>query len=153
MKQVLKAFHISPLSLGKKVSLYTAPLARKPVRHRSVLFNFRVIFGPILFPSSSIFENTVISIVPAVCMMFVTKQLMTGPEGNKIFIVSRGTNLEGSVICYIARNFEAGNSLNLATLAVVGQHSWITLHCYPLTSWIFLQCCPLRDFGGKQFHC
>ena len=33
------------------------------------------------------------------------------------------------VIFYIA-----GNSLNLAVTAVVGQHSRVTVHCYPLTS-------------------
>ena len=27
-----------------------------------------------------------------------------------------------------------GNSLKLAVLAVVGQHSRVTVHCYPLTS-------------------
>ena len=51
------------------------------------------------------------------------------------------------MVCYIA-----GNSLNLAVTAIVGQRSQVTVHCYPLTSWI-LQCCPLRDFGGKQFYC
>ena len=59
-------------------------------------------------------------------------------------------NPEGSV--FIAGNFEAGNSLNLAVTAFVGQHSRVTVHCYPLTLKIF-QCCPLRDFGGKRFHC
>ena len=38
------------------------------------------------------------------------------------------------MICYIAGNFEAENSLNLAARAVVGQHSWVTVHCYLLTS-------------------
>ena len=38
------------------------------------------------------------------------------------------------MICYIAGKFEAGNSLNLALTAVVGQHSRVTVHCYPLTS-------------------
>ena len=32
-------------------------------------------------------------------------------------------------ICYIAGNFEAGNSLNLTVMAVVGQHSRVTVHC------------------------
>ena len=31
------------------------------------------------------------------------------------------------MICYIAGNFEAGNSLNLAVTAVVGQHSRVTV--------------------------
>ena len=38
------------------------------------------------------------------------------------------------MICDIAGNFEAENSLNLALMAVVGQHSRVTVHCYPLTS-------------------
>ena len=43
-------------------------------------------------------------------------------------IVSSGTSL--LVICYTAGNFEAGNSLNLAVTAFVGQHSQVTVHCY-----------------------
>ena len=39
-----------------------------------------------------------------------------------------------SVICFTAGNFEAGNSLNLALTALVGQHSRLTVHCYTLTS-------------------
>ena len=70
-------------------------------------------------------------------------------EGEKLTL-SRGASLY--VICYIAGNFKAGNSLNLAVTAVVGQHSRVTVHCYPLTSWI-LHGFQLRDFGGKQFHC
>ena len=31
------------------------------------------------------------------------------------------------------RNFEAGNPLNLAVTGVVGQHSRVTVHFYPLT--------------------
>ena len=31
----------------------------------------------------------------------------------------------------IARNFEAGNSLNLAVVAVVNQHWQVTVHCIP----------------------
>ena len=53
---------------------------------------------------------------------------------------------------YKHRNFEGGNWLNLTATAVVGQHLWVTVHCYPLTL-KFLQCCLLRDFDGKQFHC
>ena len=34
----------------------------------------------------------------------------------------------------MARNFEAGNSFNLAVTAVVSQHSRVTVECYPLTS-------------------
>ena len=70
-------------------------------------------------------------------------------EGNKL-TVSQGTSLQ--VICYIAGNFEARNSLNLAVTALISQRSLVTVHCYTLTSSI-LQCCPLRYFGGKQFHC
>ena len=43
------------------------------------------------------------------------------------------------VICYVAGNFEAGNSLNLAVTAVVGQHLRVTVHCYPLTSMLLAQ--------------
>ena len=46
--------------------------------------------------------------------------------------VSVGTILW--VVCYIAGNLEAGNSLSLAVMAVVNQHSWVTVHCCPLTS-------------------
>ena len=49
------------------------------------------------------------------------------------FTVSRVTSLQ--VRCFIAENFEAGNSLNLAVTAVVGQQSRVTIHCYPLTSY------------------
>ena len=35
------------------------------------------------------------------------------------------------MICYIAGNFEAGNSLNLAVTVDVRQHSQETVHCYP----------------------
>ena len=88
------------------------------------------------------------------------KPSMTGPEGNSQFCFPRISMFPEAkprktsrfVICYIAGNFEAGNSLNLAVTAVVGQHSRVTVHCYPLTSYI-LQCCSLRDFGVKQFHC
>ena len=31
----------------------------------------------------------------------------------------------------IARNFDAGNSLNLAVVAVVNQHWQVTVHCIP----------------------
>ena len=37
------------------------------------------------------------------------------------------------MICYIAGNFEAGNSLNLAIMAAIGQHSQVTLHCLLLS--------------------
>ena len=38
------------------------------------------------------------------------------------------------VVIQLHGNFEAGNSLNLAVTALVGQHSRVTVHCYPLTS-------------------
>ena len=38
------------------------------------------------------------------------------------------------MICYTAGNFEAGNSLNLAVTAVVGQHPRVTVHCTLLPS-------------------
>ena len=46
--------------------------------------------------------------------------------------VSQGTSFK--VICYMAGNFEAGNSLNIIVMVVVGQHSQVTVHCYPLMS-------------------
>ena len=49
------------------------------------------------------------------------------------FTVSRGTSLQRN--CFIAENFEAGNALTLAVTAVVGQHSRVTVHCYPLKSY------------------
>ena len=52
-----------------------------------------------------------------------SKHLMTGPRE------TLRTSLE--VICYIAGNVEAGNSLNLTVTAVIGQHLWVTVHCYP----------------------
>ena len=52
-------------------------------------------------------------------------------SGNKINFFPRELSL---MICYIA-----GNSLNLAVTAVVGQHSRVTVHCYSLTSKM-LQC-------------
>ena len=57
------------------------------------------------------------------------EQLILFPENLN---VSRETSLR--VSCYIAGNFEAGNSLNLVVTALVGQHSRVTVHCYPLTS-------------------
>ena len=72
---------------------------------------------------------------------------MTGAENNRIsmfpgaparetlrFLAAKLTVPEGPMICYIAGNFEAGNSLNLAVTAVVHQHSRETVHCYSLTS-------------------
>ena len=53
------------------------------------------------------------------------KHLMTGPGETKL-TVSRGTSLQ-VISGYIAGNFEAGNSLNLAVTAVVGQHSRVIL--------------------------
>ena len=48
---------------------------------------------------------------------------MISREGNSQtkLTVSLATSLH--VICYIARNFEAGNSLNLALTVVVGQRT------------------------------
>ena len=46
--------------------------------------------------------------------------------------VSQGTGFK--VICYMAGNFEAGNSLNIIVTVVVGQNSQVTVHCYPLMS-------------------
>ena len=67
-------------------------------------------------------------------------------EGNKINCFPRGQGL----ICYIAGNFEAGNSLIHAVTAVVdGPHSRVTLH----SEVIDFATLPLRDFAGKQFHC
>ena len=80
--------------------------------------------------------------------MFVTKQLMPVQKDTE-FTVSRDANL--SVICYIAENFEAGNSLNLTVTAVVGQHSRVTFHCYILTSWIFCNVARLEILAGNSF--
>ena len=49
-------------------------------------------------------------------------------------VFRKDTHTKKYVICYIAGNFKAGNSLNLAVTAVISQHSRVTLHCYPLTS-------------------
>ena len=43
--------------------------------------------------------------------------------------VSQGTSFK--VICYMAGNFEAENSLDITVMVVVGQHSQVTVHCYP----------------------
>ena len=51
-------------------------------------------------------------------------------DGNKINCFPRGQG----VICYIAGNFEAGNSLFLSVTAVDGPHSRVTVHSYPLRS-------------------
>ena len=53
---------------------------------------------------------------------------------------------------YVAGNFEAENSLIHVVTMVIGQHSRVTVHYYPLTSQI-LQCCLHRDFGVKHYHC
>lgn len=54
------------------------------------------------------------------------KQLILFPEN-----LTRDQSLQ--VICYIAGKFKAGNSKkNLAVTEVVGQHSRVTIHCYPL---------------------
>ena len=45
------------------------------------------------------------------------------------------------MICYIAGNFEVGNLLNLA---VVGQHSRVTVHCYPPDVIDAMLYCPLK---------
>ena len=52
-----------------------------------------------------------------------SKHLMTGPEG------TLRTSVE--VICHIAGNFEAGNSLNLIVIVFVGQHSWVNSALLP----------------------
>ena len=46
---------------------------------------------------------------------------MTGREGNSQTKLTVSLATSPNVICYIAGNFEAGNSLNLALTAVVGQ--------------------------------
>ena len=48
------------------------------------------------------------------------------------------------MICSIAGNFEAGNSLNLAVTAVVGQHLRVIVHCYSRangTTLLDVTCC------------
>ena len=67
-------------------------------------------------------------------------------EGNKIYCFPRDQSLSD----LLTGNFEAGNSLNLAATAVIGQHSRGTL---PSDVIDFCKHCRLRDFGGKQFYC
>ena len=78
------------------------------------------------------------------------KQLILFPENldsrKTKFTVSWGTSLK--VICYIAGNFEGGNSLNLAVTAVMGQHSEVTVHYRPLVS-INFACCEI--LAGNSF--
>ena len=64
------------------------------------------------------------------------KHLITDPEGNRSFCFPRISIFpEGpDLICSITGNFEAGNSLNLPVMVVVGQHLRATVHCYPLMS-------------------
>ena len=57
--------------------------------------------------------------VKTLYMMLVEKKLILFPEDLNVSLGS--TSLQ--MICYIAGNFEAGNSLNLAVTEVVGQHS------------------------------
>ena len=55
----------------------------------------------------------------------------------------------------VAGDFVAGNSLNLAVMVVVSQHTQVgnsTLSCYPNII-DFAIYCPLRDFGRKKIHC
>ena len=64
------------------------------------------------------------------------------PEEKKFILFPENLNVSLGcpslqMICYIAGNFEAGNSLNLAVTELVGQHSQVTVHCYPLTSQSF----------------
>ena len=55
-------------------------------------------------------------------------------EAKALELVLITTHNISRVICYIDGTFEPGNSLNVAVTAVVGQHSRVTVHCYPLTS-------------------
>ena len=57
-------------------------------------------------------------------------------EGNRINFFPRDQSL--SDLLY---------SWNYDALNLVGQHSRVTVHCYPFA--VF----PLRDFGGKHLHC
>ena len=72
----------------------------------------------------------------------------------KSFVILRTSLYRGSLYrsSTVAGKCEAGNSLNLAVMTVVSQHSQLTVHCYPLTSQI-LQCCLLSNFGRKKLHC
>ena len=50
--------------------------------------------------------------------------------------------------CCTAGNFEAGNSLNLAVTAVVGQHLRVTVNCYPRANGRnIVGCYMLRPFA------
>ena len=57
------------------------------------------------------------------------KHFMTGHEGKKMYTFPRDQSLSDLLYRCIDGNFEAGNS----STAVIGQHSRVTLHCYPLT--------------------
>ena len=54
----------------------------------------------------------------------------------KSFVTLRTSLYRGSLYrsSTVAGKCEAGNSLNLAVMTVVSQHSQLTVHCYPLTS-------------------
>ena len=66
-------------------------------------------------------------------------------------VFRKDTHTKKNVICYIAGNFEAGNSLNLAVWAVISQHSRVTLYCYPLTSQIFCNVACSEILAGNSF--
>ena len=51
-----------------------------------------------------------------------------------MFPVSKLRETVVRVTRYLAGNFEARDSLNLAVTAVVDQHSRVTVHCYPMTT-------------------
>ena len=54
----------------------------------------------------------------------------------KSFVILRTSLYRGSLYrsSTVAGKCEAGNSLNLAVMTVVSQHSQLTVHCYPLMS-------------------
>ena len=52
----------------------------------------------------------------------------------------------------MAGNFKAGNSLNLAVTAVVGQHSRVTMHCFP-PDVIDFAMLPTQRFWRESVSC
>ena len=56
------------------------------------------------------------------------------------------------MICYIAGNFEAGNSVNLALTVVISQHLQGTVHRYRPDVIDFAMLPAKRLWRSKQFH-
>ena len=82
------------------------------------------------------------------------------PEEKKFILFPENLNVSLGcpslqMICYIAGNFEAGNSLNVKPRCNGTRRSTFAGNSALLPSikrHRVLQCYRLRDFGGKQFH-